>query len=355
MINEDKLKELRATDPKKMAYLVSRKCGKSTDGYFDIFKTINDLDLRITLADYGLNKNGEPLECCQFVPRNNKQRGYIVLSNCLSIQRLRFNSAIMLYCAINHNKIETYQRGSSDKSFRQAKMFAVNLLMPEKEIKDYVFKKDEKGKYIFLNNKGEISLDNINYIAAHFGTPYKTTAARILNVINNIEGIKTKDQLDEAIKNRKYVQIMDPKTKKEVSIMYAQLINSLRYLKVEKTKAITLEKILRECVKNEALLEGVIKDTKGVNYILQVFTRGGHIDDRGYLHGKNLDKPILLNEEQLMILGNYELLKSIAYEGAAYYTKDNNEILERSINNAGYGLKSSKVKETLKEIGEKYL
>ena len=154
MINEEKMKELRNKDPQKTAQLVARKYGEKVDGYFDIFKTISDLDIRITLANYGVKENGEPLECCQFIPRNSHERGYIILSNCLGIQRLRFNSAIMLYCAINNTKIETYQRGSSEKSFRQAKLFAVNLLMPEKDLKEYVFKKDENGKYLFLNESG---------------------------------------------------------------------------------------------------------------------------------------------------------------------------------------------------------
>ena len=108
-------------------------------------------------------------------------------------------------------------------------------------------------------------------------------------------------------------------------------------------------------MKNEALLEGVIKDTKGVNYLLQIFAKDGAIDGEGYLHGKNLDKAIRLSEEQLVVLGNYELLKGIAYEGAAYYTSDNKQVVEESINKAGYGLAKEEIKQLLIDIGLKYL
>ena len=356
MLNEDKLKILYATNPEKVAYNVLRKYGKDKDQYFNVFKAINDLDMRVALADYGVDEDGEVLECCQFVPRNSSEKGYIILSNNLSVERIRFNSAIMLYCAIrNQSNIVTYKPGVNNKMLHQAKVFAVNLLIPEKELKTFVYNVDKNGKYLYLDEKGEISLDNINYVAQHFGAPFKTTATRILNVIGNIKGIKTKEKLLKEIKNRNYLRPMDIKSSRYKKEMCEQLIDSLRYLQVEKTRSLTLEKILRECVKNESLLEGVVKDTKGVDFLLHLFAHGGEIDDMCRLHNKNNDKVIQLTENQLIILGNYELLKEIAYEGAAYYTSDNKKVVEESINKAGYGMSSGEIKESLMDIGVKYL
>ena len=59
MLNEDKLKILYATNPEKVAYNVLRKYGKDKDQYFNVFKAINDLDMRVALADYGVDEDGE--------------------------------------------------------------------------------------------------------------------------------------------------------------------------------------------------------------------------------------------------------------------------------------------------------
>lgn len=356
MINEEKVKALNANNPEMAAYLLKRNYGEYSDGYFDIFKTINNLDIRIALADYGLDKNGDILECCQFVPRGENKRGYIVLSNNTSIRRLRFNCAIMLYCAMkNQKKIATYKPELNEKSMHAAKVFAVNLLAPEKEFREFIYKKDDDGNYVYLNENGKIPFDNIGVVAMHFGIPFKTCASRILNTTNNIDGVSNSEQLMKKIKSRTYKGYIDDDMKKQECVMYSQLINSLRYLKVEKTKAITLEKILRECVKNEALLEGVIKDTKGVNYVLQVFANGGEIDENGVLHNKCTGETTKLNDDQLIVLGNYELLKGIAYEGAAYYADNDAEVVEESINKAGYGFCDKKVKDILLDAGLKYL
>jgi len=288
MINEEKVKSLYCANPEMEAYLLKRNYGEYSNGYFDIFKTISNLDIRIALADYGVSKNGEAIECCQFVPRGENERGYIVLSNNTSIRRLRFNCAIMLYCAMKNQKnIATYKPELNENSLHAAKVFAVNLLMPEKELRGFLYRKDENGKYLLLNSNGKISIDNIGVVAMHFGVPFKTCASRILNTTKNIEGVKNREQLMKIIKSRTYKGYVNEDMHKQECVMCSQLINSLTYLKVEKTKAITLEKILRECVKNEALLEGVIKDSKGVNYLIHVFANGGEVDEMGYLHNKH--------------------------------------------------------------------
>lgn len=356
MLNEDKLDVLDANDPAVMAYYVLRKYKRSNENYFNIFRTINELDMRVALADYGVDENGEPLECCQFVPRNSNERGYIISSNNSSIERIRFDSAIMLYCAIkNRKRIAVYKPSVDNKTFHKAKIFAVNLLMPENELKNVVFKKDKNGKYIYLDKDGKITVDGINEIAHHFGVPFKTCAVRILNVCQNIKDISNKEKLLKIIDNRNYYKptgIKDSKYKKE---MCEQLIDSLRYLKVEKTKSIVLEKILRECVKNDSLLEGVIKNTKSVNNILQIFAMGGEIDEEGVLHSKYGDKKIKLTEEQLVVLGNYEMLKQIAYQGVDYYTENKSDVVDDAINKAGFGLAKDKLKMMLMDIGLKYL
>lgn len=356
MLNEEKLSILDATDPAVMAYYVLRKHRKYDENYFNIFRTINELDMRVALADYGLDEDGTPLECCQFIPRNSHERGYIITSNNSSIERIRFDCAIMLYCAIkNRKKIAVYKPSIDSRTMHQAKIFAVNLLMPEKELKNFVYKKDENGKYLYLDENGKISIDNINYVANHFGVPFRTCAVRILNVCGNIENISTKEKLLSVIKNRNYQHPTSIKDSKYKIEMCEQLIDSLRYLKVERTKAIVLEKILRECVKNESLLEGVIKDTKGVNNILQIFATGGEIDENGVLHSKYGDKSIKLKEEQLIVLGNYEMLKQIAYEGPAYYTENKEQVVDEAINKCGYGLENEKKKSLLMDAGLKYL
>lgn len=356
MLNENKLEVLDAADPEVMAYHVLRKYGRSDENYFNIFRTITDLDMRVALADYGIDEDGGPLECCQFVPRNSNERGYIILSNNSSIERIRFDSAIMLYCAIkNRKRIAVYKPSVDSRTMHKAKVFAVNLLMPEKELKNFVFKKNEKGEYVYLNKDGKISIDNINYVANHFGVPFRTCAVRILNVCGNIENINSKEKLMSVIKNRNYQHPTSIKENKYKREMCEQIIDSLRYLKVDRTKSVVLEKILRECVKHESLLEGVIKDTKGVNNILHIFATGGEIDEDGNLHGKYNNRVIKLTEEQLVVLGNYEMLKQIAYEGAAYYTEDKNIVVDEAIDRAGYGLSKDKVKAMLKDIGLKYL
>lgn len=356
MINVEKVKDLYVQDPKMMAYLVGRKYGEYSNGYFDIFKTINNLDIRIALADYGVDEKGEPIECCQFVPRGNDKRGYIVLSNNSSIGRLRYNCAIILYCAIKNQKnIATYRPGLNDKTLRAAKAFAAEILIPEKELKQFLFMKDNQGKYLLLDENGEITIDDINKVARYFGAPYRVCASRILELYNNIKDIKSDSQLNRIIKSRLWSDENNKSLRKRECMMNEQLINSLRYLRVEKTKSITLEKILRECVKNEALLEGVIKDTKGVNYLLQVFANGGVVDSEGYLHNKYTKDKIKLSEDQLIVLGNYELLKSIALESSAYYTDDDREVVSESINKAGYGLSKTKIKDNLMDIGLKFL
>ncbi len=355
MLNVEAIKALYSPNMETMAYLVSRKYGEYSDGFLDIFKTINTLGMRVALADYGKNKDGESLEYCQFVPRSSDKKAYIILSNHSSISRLRFNSAIMLYCAIKNQKnIATYAPNNDSKTMHAAKVFAANFLMPERELKDFIFKKDDDGNYLYLNDKKEISIDNINEVAIHFGVPFKTCAARILNVTNNIDGIKSMEDLAKKIINRDHKIVVRGETRKLELAMYKQLVNSLRYLDVRSTKSITLEKILRECVKNDALLEGVIKDPKSVNFVLHAFADGGKIDENGNLHCKN-DKVINLTENQLVVLGNYELLREIAYEKAAYYTDNDDVVIDEAMNKAGYGLSKEENKKIIRDVGGKYL
>lgn len=355
MLNADKIKKLNANNIEDMAYIVRRKYGEYSNGYFDIFKTITNLDINIALADYGVDANGESIECCQFVPRSADQKGYIILSDNSSIKRLRFDCAIMFYCAIkNQNKIETYKPSQNKNTLHQAKVFAATLLMPENELKNFMKQKDAEGNYLYLDDNGKIEPKTIMKIANHFGVPFTTCAKRIFNTTNNIKGINNEMQLMKYLKNRDIDNTAFMYSKKEEAL-YEQLINSLRYLKVEKTKTITLEKILRECVKNDSLLEGVIKDTRNVNKILHIFANGGTIDENGNLHNAYSQDVIQLTNDQLIVLGNYEMLKNIAYTNASYYTNDEEQVIEEAIEKSKLGFESKETKEILERVGKNYL
>ena len=154
---------------------------------FSVFNTIRALDTMLIIHDDG---DDEITRYISF--SNDSKKNYLVLSASRSIEQMRFDAACMLrkvlkgLVDIKSNRCPNLT--TLNKKFdREDKHFACALLMPQKELMRFITKKDESGKYLYLNENNELSFENINIIADHFGVPFDQCCSRIFNVFETLK------------------------------------------------------------------------------------------------------------------------------------------------------------------------
>ena len=304
---------------------------------FSIFDMFRALDTMLILHD-----DGEE-DITRYISfKDDEKKNYLVLSASRSVEQMRFDAACMLrrvakdLCGTSLKKCPNVT--TSNKKFdREDKHFACALLMPQKELMRFITQKDQNGNYKYLNSKGELSFANINIIADHFGVPFDQCCSRIFNVFDTlkrnkkgnfmIEGCTSKAIYKE--KKAKYTSTDREKDlarlvkdhQKHREVLTKHLIDSLHYRSFDRLTDIAKRRILVNLTTSDSVNEGVIKveTTKEEaqkralaivnNYIAaSVKVRDGCIIDKN-------GKPVALSDEQLVVIGEYELYEKTLEDG----------------------------------------
>jgi len=151
------------------------------------------------------------------------ERKIICFNGQSQIQRQRYNVAFQTYLLLaGKSDYAYYKNHKKTDLINNAKTFAANFLLPKEALREEIQQ--------HLNADGKIEFDDILLIADKFGVSFKTTAFRIFYEYNNIEGIKTREDLDQRLGDhvtfREVRQKMVPDYKKSDLKFIKQLLNS---------------------------------------------------------------------------------------------------------------------------------
>lgn len=308
----------------------------TTEDGFSIFTAIRNMDTMLIIHDDGEN------EITRFISfSNDANKNYLVLSSSRSVEQMRFDAACMLR-KVMKNLVENKSNKCPNittlnrKFDREDKHFACALLMPQKELMRFITKKDENGNYLYLDKNGELSFENINIVADYFGVPFDQCCSRIFNVFETlkknkkvsymIKGCTTKKVYKEL--KAKYtkearerdMQRLVPDHQKHREILTKHLIDSLHYRSFDRLSDIAKRRILVNLTTSDSVNEGVIVDNtkekaeKRALAIVNNYIASGIKVRDGCLVGKN-GNTIHLSDEQLVVIGEYELYKKTLEDG----------------------------------------
>jgi len=163
-----------------------RKAFSSNEEEFSVFTTLSKLGTLVILHD---DKQDTLTRYISF--SNDKSKNYLVLSAGRTIEEMRFDAACMLrqlarQAEMNkHDFCLNYTTASKGFS-REDKHFACALLISKNELIKFITKRDEEGKYLYLDENKEISFKNINIVADHFGVPFNQCSSRIFHVFEDL-------------------------------------------------------------------------------------------------------------------------------------------------------------------------
>ena len=303
---------------------------------FSIFTLIKELDTMLIIHDDGEEK------ITRFISfSHDEDKNYLVLSASRSVEEMRFDAACMLRKILREitgdkpNKCPNIT--TINKKFdREDKHFACALLMPMKDLMRFITKKDEDGNYLYLDKNGELSFENINIIADHFGVPFDQCCSRIFNVFDTLKKNKKGNYMIKGCINKKvYKQLKAKYTKEErerdmkrlvpdhnkhVSVLTRHLIDSLHYRSFDRLSDVAKRRILINLTISDSVNEGVVvaknklEAEKRALAILNNYIAVGVKVRDGYLIDKN-DNKIELSDEQLVVIGEYELYKKTLEDG----------------------------------------
>jgi len=303
---------------------------------FSVFTLIKELDTMLILHDDGKEK------ITRFISfSNDASKNYLVLSASRSVEEMRFDAACMLrrvLKGLNDSKPNKCPNITTiNKKFdREDKHFACALLMPMKELMRFITKKDEEGKYLYLDENGELPFENINIVADHFGVPFDQCCSRIFNVFDTLKKNKKGNYMIKGCINKKVYKSLKaeysvqkreedmkrlvPDHDKHTSILTKHLIDSLHYRSFDRLSDTAKRRILINLTISDSVNEGVIVGNSKVeaekkalailnNYIaIGVKVRDGCLIDKS---GKSIE----LSDEQLVVIGEYELYKKALEDG----------------------------------------
>lgn len=299
-----------------------REAFKGEDGDFSVFTTISELDTMVILFD---DKEEPATRYISFA--KDEEKNYLVLSANETIEEMRFNAACMLGKVARKieksNKTLCPMITTKSKGFsREDKHFACALLMPKDELLKFINSKDSNGNYLYLDENNEISFRNINAVADHFGVPFAQCASRIFHVFEEmretgkqpvyyIKGCHTKVDYKKMKENykakdreRDMMEVV-PNHQQNRSKLISHLIDSLHYRSWSRLSEIAKQRLLVNLVKSDSVNEGVVKnEEEAKNIINNYLASNGTIYD-GKLVTK--DGEYSLSDEQLVVLGEYEL------------------------------------------------
>ena len=295
------------------------------DGNVSVFEIFGLLDSLVILHDDNESKT-------RYVTfKKSDTANYLILRTDKSIEDLRFDAACMLRRVLRqlHEKQGPVSINCSvtDRGFtREDKHFACALLMPEKELIQFITQKDENGNYLYLNEKNEISFKNINVVADHFGLPFGKCSSRMFLVFEKLrnekrgnfylEGCTSKKAYKEL--RAKYSEKQMKKDRDEVCPNHERnseeriklLINALHYRPYDKLSDVAKRKILVNLIEYDAVNEKVVDTPQEVkDVIYQYIASGGKVDKNGVMHTG--DKTLTLSDDQLIVIGEYDLSEKV--------------------------------------------
>jgi len=306
-----------------------RKNFSSKNQDFSIFTILSKLNTMLIIHDDGDRSVARYVSFAE-----DENMNYVVLSAGRSVEQMRFDAACMLRRLAKKvyendgNFCFSYTTNSKEFS-REDKHFACAILMPKDELIEFITQKDKNGKYLYLNENNELTFKNIHVIANHFGVPFNQCASRIFHVFETlrkqkkenffIEGCKTKKEFrlkraNYSDKQRdKDLKEMVPDYEKNKDKLMEHLIDSLHYRSWDKLTDIAKRKLLVNLVKSDSVNEGVVKSEEEAKQIINNYIASGGVVYDGNLVTKDGEWP--LSDEQLVVLGEYELYNKTLERG----------------------------------------
>ena len=291
------------------------------NGNFSVFDTLKALDTMVIIFD---DKNDPATRYISFA--KDEERNYLVLSANETIEEMRFNAACMLGEVLR--KLEKNTKSfcpmvtTKSKGFsREDKHFACALLIPRDKLLKFITRKDENGNYLYLEHN-EISFKNINAVADYFGVPFAQCASRILHVFEAMreEGKEPPYYIKECHDKKTYKKVkanysdeqreadmkeVVPNHQQNRACLISHLIDSLHYRSWSRLSEVAKQKLLLNLVKSDSVNEGVVRSEEEAKAIINNYiASSGSIYD-GKLVTK--DGEYNLSDEQLVVLGEYEL------------------------------------------------
>ena len=265
--------------------------------------------------------------------KENEKTNYLVLSADRSVEDMRFNAACMLRRILKTMKasgnVVSLNTSSNNSFTREEKYFACSLLMPKKELLKFIMQKDEAGNYIYLNENKELPFKNIHAIADHFGVPFSKCCSRIFYVFADLKEKNKGNYFIEGCYSRKeykaekekYLQtnwqqdrdLVAPDHLKNSEERMKHLIDSLHYRNYSKLSDVAKRRLLVNLAKFDSVNEKVVKDEKEARDIINNYIASGGKVVNGQLVTK--DSVIDLSDEQLVVIGEYELYEKALERG----------------------------------------
>ncbi len=325
-----RIKELYNIDDMEKTALEIRKMFVNKEGNFSIFNLISNLNTMVILHD---DKDDYVTRFITF--KDSERANYLILGAKRSMEEMRFDAACMLrgiFRSVHASKGNNLSLNMSvlNNSFsREDKHFACALLMPEKELMRFILQKDENGKYIYLNEKGEISFKNINAVADRFGVPFGQCSSRVFHVFETlrkenrgnyyIEGCYSKPQYKEVRENYTEAQMIKdreevcPQHKKNSSKRRNHLLDSLHYRSYSKLSEVAKRRLLINLAKFDSVNEKVVQNEEEAKSIINAYiASGGKVIDGKLVTSKG---EVELTNEQLVVIGEYALYESALSKG----------------------------------------
>lgn len=331
-LNKEEVKKIKETyennDMEQSSINIRRKF-QSKDGSFSVFNLFALLDTMVILHD----DKEEPVT--RYITFKDSERAnYLILSAGRTVEEMRFDASCMLRRVLKQisskNSLVSLNCSVTDKGFsREDKHFACALLMPEKELMKFILQKDSNGEYKYLNEKGELSLKNINAVADYFGVPFGKCSSRIFLVFEKLRKEKKGNYYIEGCYSRssyktikanysekqrlKDMEEVCPNYKENSALRINHLIDSLHYRSYSKLSDIAKRRLLINLAKFDSVNEGVVKSEEEAKSIINNFIASGGVIKKGKLIvGEN---EYDLSNEQLVVLGEYTLYNSALSRG----------------------------------------
>jgi fido (protein-threonine AMPylation protein) len=272
----------------------------------NVFTIARNMGVRIILSDFGE-------DAAQLITNEEGQKAYIVLQYDSNIERLRFNTACMLYelLAKQTEIPEDIFKHKESINFKDAKKFASALLMPSRELQDELFKHNEDGSFTYLDEYGLLSWENIHFIAAHFGVDFSTCAKRIYRLPHQIKGVRCDEDFYE------YLEQTDQhnRTRAEMIPDYAfiqiehkkDLIDCLHYVRQAEVNDDIKEEIATESTRQFSSYEGV-RQFEFLDKFVALYSKTGGEE----FEEKKEEILRSISEEQRIAIGNYVMLSEMS-------------------------------------------
>lgn len=328
-LKRENLKKIKAFCGEKDVEVLAKHVRNLFHGEeFSVFNLMTYMDTMVILHD----DKGENIT--RYVTmKDSEKSNYLILSADKSVEEMRFNAACMVrrvLKAIKEGGNVVSLNTSSNNSFtREEKHFACSLLMPKKELLKFVTQKKDDGNYLYLDEKKILPFKNIHAIADRFGVAFSKCCSRNFYVFDDLRdsnkgnytvaGCTSRKDYKSA--KEKYLQTDWEKDRDEVAPDHEKnsegrvklLIDALHYRPYKKLSDIAKRKILTNLIKFDAVNEKVIDTPEEVKQTINEYiSSGGKIDKQGKL--VTGDKELVLTDEQLIVIGEYDLCEKVLKE-----------------------------------------